>query len=95
MKFMVNNLDEFGCIDYDMVCTKNITKADSICFHIRDCNKVTVYVVEKKETLDLKSNELEKALNQIEQTINYLSSVCENVKCEKIIVAGHLTQSGG
>jgi len=69
----VNELNRFSCIDYDLVCDEG-KKADSVCFYIENCRNVKVYIVEKKATIDLQSSKGMKAFEQIEQTVNNLSS---------------------
>ncbi|GAA5420772.1 hypothetical protein Stok01_02739 [Sulfurisphaera tokodaii] len=69
----MNELNRFSCIDYDLVCDEG-KKADSVCFYIENCRNVKVYIVEKKATIDLQSSKGMKAFEQIEQTVNNLSS---------------------
>ncbi|MBB5254209.1 hypothetical protein [Sulfurisphaera ohwakuensis] len=88
----MNKLEEFACIDFDLVCTKNVPKADSICFHIKDCNCVMMYIVEKKsEKFDPTSDKFDDAISQIDSTLTYLSSICNKIRCKKLLVVEYLT----
>ncbi|BCU69845.1 hypothetical protein KN1_11420 [Stygiolobus caldivivus] len=84
-------MEEFACLDYDKACEGNMPKADSICFHIHDCNKVTVYVVERKERLDPSSGKFDDAVSQVENTTHTLSNLCSSVECKKVLVCEYIT----
>ena len=84
-------MEEFACVDYDKVCDKNVPKADAVCFHLRDCGSVTVYIVEKKEKLDPTSDKSDRPLSQLDSTKSYLSQLCQNVECNLLLVVYQLT----
>ena len=86
-------MEDFACIDYDKACSENVPKVDAVCFHFKDCRSATVYIVEKKETLDPTSNKFDKPLSQLELTKNYLSHLCQNMECKTILVVRKLTQT--
>lgn len=85
-------LNEFACIDYDKVCKEgDENKADTVCFAMGDCSKITIVIVEKKK------GEIGLTLHPIQQLNKTAERLHETVKraninIVKILVAKNFSQ---